>query len=755
MRYPSMGSNLKNAVSIPALSGGVNLNDALNLVDDNQMTDCKNVWYKDGMLQTRPGLKRIKNFEYDEAIVGDLEIYPTATEGFLNGKKHKAIIKKKKTFGLSEDTYEYELVVFWEEGIKFSIELGERSGKYTPLLYFGKPYIEDEQQALAGIGLFILESTETEEGITTSFLSEVSIIQEGINEGEYVVALLFDRDYYSPCILINGKGESYSELPSDITTKYAPASFFEGHSLYHGAPEKYCFVTDGVSTIFIIPNNFLKGARVVVTYTSPDTNRVYATTFFQREDPNPVSQEISGTTFIVTRSDFNVFEIKAENGGMALPSSLGKIANNLVFEVFYDALDDLDNSKLADMKSAVWFGGSASGISGGTRLFLAGSEKEKNLLLWSDLNNPTYFSENNYAYVGSSSQRITALAKQDDMLVIFKENEIFYTTYVEGATYTADDVISGRVTDVTTLSAVFPITQIHSEIGCDLPNTIQLCGNRLVWACKDGNVYTLKSADQYSTANVAKISALVDKRLKEVIKTEGNLEANYSAVYKGHYLLMFGNSVFAMDFDQYYFNSLPAYSDTKKAQKKLIWYYWEMPQMESSIFKNFFSVNEQCYLFNVSTYLPASGGIEYANYTMFKLTEEALQDDCLKQTSPINSGDHISLEVVPVPIETVIQTKMFDFGAMERFKSIEQLYVEFGKANGEINLQYITERGRINDTLVKLNYEELEDATKFIKTKRFLPSIKRALKFGLRITAKGKVALGGILIKFKYMGVTR
>ena len=42
-----------------------------------------------------------------------------------------------------------------------------------------------------------------------------------------------------------------------------------------------------------------------------------------------------------------------------------------------------------------------------------------------------------------------------------------------------------------------------------------------------------------------------------------------------------------------------------------------------------------------------------------------------------------------------------------------------------------------------------------IETKRFLPGIKRALRFGVRFTTKGRVALGGVLIKYKYMGVTR
>ena len=43
-------------VTVPALDGGVNLKEAPNLVGDNQLTDARNVWWKDQALRTRPGL---------------------------------------------------------------------------------------------------------------------------------------------------------------------------------------------------------------------------------------------------------------------------------------------------------------------------------------------------------------------------------------------------------------------------------------------------------------------------------------------------------------------------------------------------------------------------------------------------------------------------------------------------------------------------------------------------------------------------
>ena len=95
-----------------------------------------------------------------------------------------------------------------------------------------------------------------------------------------------------------------------------------------------------------------------------------------------------------------------------------------------------------------WFGGDRSGINGGTRLFVSGNPSEPNLVHWSDVNNPLYFPENNYARIGNSGMAVTAFGKQENILVLFKESEIYYATYVAGGDFTAQDVIDGKVVDV-------------------------------------------------------------------------------------------------------------------------------------------------------------------------------------------------------------------------------------------------------------------------------------------------------------------
>ena len=57
MRYPSLNKLPQQAISVPSLSGGLNLADSLHLVNDNQLTNVKNMWFKNSILQTRPAVK--------------------------------------------------------------------------------------------------------------------------------------------------------------------------------------------------------------------------------------------------------------------------------------------------------------------------------------------------------------------------------------------------------------------------------------------------------------------------------------------------------------------------------------------------------------------------------------------------------------------------------------------------------------------------------------------------------------------------
>jgi hypothetical protein len=752
MKYPAIGKTASRVVSVPSLSGGINLSDPLNLVDDNQLTDIENLWYKNGTLRTRPALKAGKQFDEGGEFLGYIDIYSANLSQFIGGEKYTLLIKKIKSSAIDKDG-NIEVVAVGENGLIFS------ANSYFEHMPESEVFFTGQKIKSNGIGVFMIANYTVNTGVS----KKVSELFEVTYNGSYQLQPLESNEYYSPSVMINGKGDMYTTLPVSTTSEYSPSVLFEGESVFFKAWHSYCFTTDGVSNYFTLPTSLLMH-EVKIELTDMGSGFVHKSNVVRLiENDGEYSASIgdSGHTFTIHPMDGGIVYISGP-----LPDALNSLTNNLVIKIrrIYDfsgadsqqisAVAQFPDSPLHGMKFATWFGGSADGISGGTRLFLSGSDEKKNLLVWSDVNNPTYFPENNYAYIGEASQKITALAKQSDMLVIFKENELFYTTYTQGNSYTAEEIVSGAVTDVTAQGAIFPMAQIHSEIGCDIPKSIQLCGDRLVWACKDRHVYMLRSANQYSTCNVSPISEMCDRALSKVTNEEINTAK--SCIYDGHYLLSFGNKIFVLNYDYYYFKNLPSYSDSKKSQRKLVWYLWEVPsEAETVVFSEFVSSNNNCSIISAHKYFPATASPEHVEYRLFEFSDDLDHDAYMKQNGVINSGDYISLDMCYKPITSMLQTKLFDFGMMERFKKIEQLYIGFGECAGKSNIEYVTDCGRIDRGGFELSGEADDFSAEYIKIKRFLPCINRALRFGIRLQCEGRIAVDGILIKYKPIGVTR
>ena len=780
-----MGNNLRKAISVPNLTGGVNFKDALNLVDDNQMTDCKNVWFKDGVLQTRP---MMTNSHWENRVFGvskyddDYEITFNSTqlEMYKNGAKVTVYIRKKRK--KSDNSGAIHITLMNEQwggsGMYYDVEteFGEGEMPTAEVVYSAKSIKEN------GTGIFLLctkkpsepEDIPDEVNLTiqnkNTEVIELFEVVDNKKSGGYKLELLTYKDLYIPTVYINGKSDGFYQRPISEQAEFATPSLFEGYNSIFWGYHDFCFTPDADNSerdfnVFTLPVE-IKNTRIKIIYRS-----LSETPILDIGETNFESQEHYWYDEVYISADIAKRQIKfsIKKDGKFVPygftNSLGKEANILKFRVQF--LENKNN--MCGMKFGMWFGGEAEGVEGGTRLFISGSENNPNLVMWSDLNNPTYFSENNYVYVGEESQAITSLQKQGDMLVIFKQNSIFYSTYSIGKGYTFDDVIQGKVFDVTTLDATFPVTQISDGIGCDLPQSIQLCNNRLVWAT-GRKVYMLNSLNQYNKNNVIEISAMCENKLREI----RDFALHSSCQYQGHYILSFDNHFFVLDYDHYYFNNAARYSDTQKRQKQLVWYYWEIPNIEASFYA-LKSSGDFFYMVCAELFEVTNDNTTTKYYTKFYnyqfqsvLKGISEKDQNYGEDVWLSSKEYILEEFENentdwvtdklqkrAPIETMVQTKMFDFGAMERFKSIEQVYLGLGKTPGDLNIEYLTENGSLHKGYIEICENKEINTPDFITTKRLLPGIKRALKFGVRITAKGRIALEGILIKFKYMGVKR
>lgn len=508
------------------------------------------------------------------------------------------------------------------------------------MTYSGKPVLEN------GLGLFLYICGRYGGGKSSQKFrlyelkhTKDSDYAESLQGMSYVWEELTEEYFYAPTVLVNGKGNTYSYLPANEFTEYASQSTWESFNLMTPKFKAY-FTTDGGyytnssgektwkgSRSFTIPwtvarvkksdNDYVLAHDFKITYTDNAGNENVITIPAGYNNSEVVTnfsadgyEENEGFTTTV-RIAIKLYSQKATvffyhgplysvegtvTDKFVLPRGM---ANNLLFEGYTKEKGGV--SAIGDMSGCEWFGGSGEGLSGGTRLFLYGGEYEPNHLMWSDVDNPLYFPENNDVYVGDQSDKITKIAKQSSMLAIFKKYSVHCATYVDNSTsYTTEDVLNGLVSDVASVSAIFPLTQISGEIGCDLPSTVQLCDNHLVWCNSDGRIYTLKTADQYSENNVYELSypvfPLIKKKIKELAEAKAKNNLFYSlsfnkelinrncfaADFNGMYWLAIGDTIFVMKYADSGFKYAYSYREGNSVKRSLG---YDVLSLENGIFK--------------------------------------------------------------------------------------------------------------------------------------------------------------------------
>lgn len=130
-------------------------------------------------------------------------------------------------------------------------------------------------------------------------------------------------------------------------------------------------------------------------------------------------------------------------------------------------------------------------------ILLAGSMKQSNAVFWNSNDNlamnPGYFPMSYYNLCGDSDESVTGFGKQYDDLILFKSYSV-----------------GKLVFDVQTIderdSIAFQYQSINSKIGCDLPWSIQLIENNLVFCNARRGVHYVASSSAAYENNIVCIS---------------------------------------------------------------------------------------------------------------------------------------------------------------------------------------------------------------------------------------------------------
>ncbi len=759
MKYPKMNKQPRRTVSVPSLQGGTNLRDALNMCQDNQLTDSLNMWFRDGVLRTRAGKITVSKWEH--AATPDNAVLT------FSGRKDKRNLHSDITRTIDGTTY--TLVSFLSTFSKYKENDSEEKTNYSRLfllwvtndgsvIYGGdKLYFDDIitnyfiTATPKGIYLFVSGDLTKEiykygggwEKVLTEPYSYNENENKWIENMDIYIPILSTYGKYQPDCLANGENfesrsllTQYYRIIYSTVNKELLSNDTEAHEMKYGlfsADDK-----DSMHTGYIVIAKLINENGVEYTHIATKTNELSSEYLEQEYDEatEEFRRIFNGGLSMAVSGGIVRFETTDENGNIvtAKVKKTQYVENNLTiiapfFE--YDFEKNKNLNKVFSMTQAEWFGGASQGINGGTRLFLGGStdENEKSLIVWSGLNDPLYFPENCEAYVGNSMSAVKGFGKQEDMLVVFKENELYYTKYAQNDSITAENLINQSVVDYQASSVYFPLVQINPVIGCLSADSVKLCRNRLVWLGQDKKVYTLTGASQYSERNVFCVSEMIDRKLK----SGTDLGSAYALDFDGHYMLIVGSRAYLMDYNSYGYQYVYSYQKTEDANIKIPWYIWEGISDKYSL------------LFNVNDKLC---GITYKYAT--------------EQTFNSNNASKIELYAFDndsdngKPIISMAQTKFFDFGMPNHRKNIELVGVSLGNNGGEpITVRFITESGEDFTALSLYNDDTDSRNAGYIKSRILYPAIRSAVRFGVRFECEGNMAIEGLNISYRTLGGAR
>ena len=494
MKYPKMDAGTRRRLSVSALDGGLDTSRAADRIGDNQLTGCRNLWWRDGALRTRPGIRALTEeaaqteagvtleFAAEDAVDPDDEGRAVPVRRFIRRK---------------------------------SAENGEEISVGT-MGYDGT--VRTQTAAFSGSGgrslTFDYRAGAAEWGIETDgvlVLDSSKRVLARLADGSGYADL--SDQLYAPLLWKNGRGgANYGDVQEPVGSSPEAPNMLTGRF-------RAQYTTDDAATAFYLPVKGLDDTAVKAEYVDVQGYVVTHTV-----PPGAVrgAAGADGLVMNCVRAWGCVYFVSAETGApQAIPSA--GTENNLTITA--SRTDETLRDLVYGMGFCTWFGGDRSAKNGGSRLYLAGNPAAPATICWSAPGNPLYFPADNRALVGDAGQAVRAFGRQGDRLVIFKDRELL------GASYAASD----------TPSAGFPLVQLHPGVGCGAPATAALCGDGLVWVF-DGKVYGL------SGGKVRHLSAAVDRELAALPASVW--DGASAAAYAGGWLLLAGQKLFYLDLER-------------------------------------------------------------------------------------------------------------------------------------------------------------------------------------------------------------
>lgn len=374
-------------------------------------------------------------------------------------------------------------------------------------------------------------------------LNTTTVIYSGLTSQKGSFFVIYDKLYY-----INGvQWVVYDGTTCTTITPYIP-TVVTGRTPTGGGTvaEEYNRIGAG----FINKFNGT-GSATAFTLTQNGVNSITGL------DATTVTATVGG----VTKVEGTDFTVNRTTGIVTFTSAPASGTDNVIITAYKTSATERDN--VYACKYAIEYGDNKNIV------FLCGNGKGE--IYWSEAGLPTYIPSSNTNTLGDTNEDCYGFGIQYDTLCIFKERIIFSATQI--------------TTDTTLAQFAFKI--VNDNVGCDIPYSIQLINNRLVWANTYGGIYTLTSTLVKDEKNIKPLSRNINGNysragfLQETLANKQNA-ISFDYVGKSQYWLCVGSDVYMWDY------GISPYTDSGNL---------DLDQMNLSWWK-FDNINANCFFEN-------------------------------------------------------------------------------------------------------------------------------------------------------------
>ena len=492
------GQHATKVVDFPRLDGGLNLWELSYRLDRNQSPEMKNLWWQDGILQCRDGQRYI----YGPSAEQMTTPLPEGVEAWTD---------LGTGYTCTQD-------LFWDHAF---FHIGDK-------LYYMDPAADTPQMTE------LLSGVPRNRGTFLRYNDWLFYKNRG---GFYKVK--YDPDTtpvftassvadgaYTPVTVMNanpgtGSGDTYqpeNRLSPKKTVQYNAA---EDTASVIKAGDGSTTVFDLGKTAAVDQLTRLEDVYIDDTLVNPALYTLDADTGKVTFTKTPPSDTV--LTFVI-KTGVTVYQLpvkeldsvdrvlvdgeeKTEGTDYTVDLTKGQVTfataprvsdpptNNTVEITYSKANADALNAIL-DCPYAAVYGGSQN-----VCIVLGGSTKQPNAFFWNGNTSvsmdASYWPMSYYNLAGDSEDGITGFGKQYGTLVVFKERSVGKSGYgVES------------VDDRDAISLTY--TAINAKIGCDLPWTIQLIENNLVFCNTEGGVHIIRDSTSALENNIECLSRNVN-----------------------------------------------------------------------------------------------------------------------------------------------------------------------------------------------------------------------------------------------------